>query len=113
MNTKERYVIRTERGVYQQTGAVITLIVGVGVAILLIIFVGVLGAQAYQLTEQQIESISNAQIKSYVTDSILNAFQSLKTVGQYLPLVVLAIVIFVILGLIFAFSRPVTAGGAL
>ncbi|MEM5830525.1 MAG: hypothetical protein QXL82_03395 [Candidatus Aenigmatarchaeota archaeon] len=113
MNTKERYVVKVEKGVYQQTGAVITLIVGVGVAILLQIFIGVLGGQAYQLTEPQIQAINNTQIRTTIFDSITSSFQALKTVGQYMPLIVLAVIIFVILGLITAFSRPVTAGGAL
>jgi hypothetical protein len=39
-------------------GAVIGLIVGVGVAVLILIFVGVLGGQAYNIAESQLDAIS-------------------------------------------------------
>ncbi|MEM4757769.1 MAG: hypothetical protein QW184_01285 [Nanopusillaceae archaeon] len=111
MNTKERYVVRVEKGFYNQAGAVISLILGVGVSILLMIFIGVLGGQAYQLTEPQIVSITNTTIRNHVIESIASSFQALRTVGQYMPLIVLATVIFVILGLILSFARPVASGG--
>jgi hypothetical protein len=82
---------------YVEAGAMTTLIIGVGVSVLLLIFIGVLGGQAYSLTQSNIESINDSVIKGYVKDAITSGFQSLKTVGQYMPLVVLAVVIAVIL----------------
>jgi hypothetical protein len=82
---------------YVEAGAMTALIIGVGVSVLLLIFIGVLGGQAYSLTQSNIESINDTIIKGYVKDAITSGFQSLKTVGQYMPLVVLAVVIAVIL----------------
>ncbi|MFH8038762.1 MAG: hypothetical protein QXJ14_02005 [Candidatus Aenigmatarchaeota archaeon] len=101
----ERYlkVIEEFEG-YAETGAMITLIVGVGISILLLIFVGVLGGQAYSLTEPNINAINDTVIKDYVKDGITSGFQSLKTVGQYMPLIVLAVVISLVVGLIISFG---------
>jgi len=93
-----------------ETGAMVTLIIGVGVCVLLLIFVGVLGGQAFSLTEPSIAAISNTTIQGYIIDSIASGFKSLSTVGQYLPLVVLAVIISLIIALItsFAFIGPRT-----
>lgn len=48
--------------------SIITLIIGVGVAVLVLIFVGVLGGQTYNLTEDQINSIGNTTM---INDSFL------------------------------------------
>lgn len=90
--------------VQENVGAVITLIVGMGVAVLVLIFVGVLGGQTYQLTEDKITSISDGNIKADVQDSIKSGFEALKTSGDYLPIIVLAIVIFVVLGLVLSMT---------
>ena len=87
---------RVYKGVVE-AGAMTTLIIGVGVSVLLLIFIGVLGGQAYSLTQNQIEAINDTTIKGYVKTAISSGFQSLQTVGQYMPLIVLAVVIAVIL----------------
>ncbi len=46
----------------QSTGAIVALIVGVGVATLVLIFVGVLGGQTYNLSEANINSIGNSSV---------------------------------------------------
>lgn len=94
---------RVYKGVVE-AGAVTTLIVGVGVSVLLLIFIGVLGGQAYSLTQSQIESINDTTIKGYVKTAISSGFQSLQTVGQYMPLIVLAVVIAVILSVVLGFG---------
>lgn len=81
-------------------GAVIMLIVGVGVAVLVMIFVGILGGQTYQLSEAKISAISNTTIQSYVRGSIGSAFDALQQTGSYLPIIVLAVIIFLVLGLV-------------
>lgn len=43
-------------------GAIIALIVGVGVAVLVLIFVGVLGGQSYNIAEDDISSIGNNSV---------------------------------------------------
>lgn len=111
---KERYIIRKEKGIYQQLGALYLLIITVGVSILLLMFIGILGGQAYQLVEIEINSINNIAIKNTIIESIVNAFSALKTVGQYMPLIVLGLVIFVVLSLIVFFVNPSPPqGGAL
>ena len=52
-------------------GAVISLITGVGVAVLVLIFVGTLGGQTYQLVEPKIETISQDIVNASVT--VLNS----------------------------------------
>ncbi len=105
MYEQERQVLYQRKG--QSTGAVgaiIMLIVGVGIAALVLIFVGTLGGQTYQLTEAQIDTISNATIRNYVKGSIISAFSALNTTGTYLPIIVLAVVIAVVLSLVLGFT---------
>jgi high-affinity Fe2+/Pb2+ permease len=89
---------------YVEAGAMTTLIIGVGIAVLLLIFIGVLGGQAYSLTQSNIENITDATIRGYVKDAITSGFKSLQTVGQYMPLIVLAVVIAVILSIVLGFG---------
>lgn len=93
---------------YAETGAMVSLIIGVGIAVLLLIFVGVLGGQAYSLTQSQIEAINDTTIKTYVKDSITSGFQALRTVGQYMPLIVLAVVISLVIVLVIGFAGKPT-----
>jgi hypothetical protein len=80
--------------------AIITLIVGVAVATLVQIFTGALGGQTYNLVEPNINNISDATIKQYVKDSIVSSFSAQKQTSQYLPIIVLAVVIFIVLALV-------------
>lgn len=83
---------------------VIVLIVGIGVAVLVLIFVGSLGGQTYNLVETDIDAISNATIKDAVKDSIVSGFTALNTTGDYLPIIVLAVVIALVLSLVLGFT---------
>jgi len=103
MQTKNKYEIDRVEGA-TEAGVMITLIIGVGISVLLLIFVGVLGGQAFSLTEPSISAISNTTIQGYILDSISSGFKSLQTVGQYLPLVVLAVIISLIVTLIVGFA---------
>lgn len=85
-------------------GAIIGLIVGVGVATLVLIFVGVLGGQTYELTEDKIDAISNTTIKNYVKDSVVSGFSALKQTGDYMPIIVLAVIIAIVLSLVLGFT---------
>jgi len=93
-------------------GSVIELILGVGVATMLLIFVGVLGGQAYSLTQSQINAINDTTVKQNIVDSITSGFSTLKLVGQYLPLIVLGVVISLVIGLVMSFARPTPVSGA-
>jgi hypothetical protein len=94
--------IYKKKGAIQgELGAIIMLIVGVGVSALVLIFVGALGGSTYNLVEPKIDEIGNESIKEYTKEGIVSAFQALSATGSYLPIIVLAIVIFIVLGLIF------------
>lgn len=95
-------IYRKEGAINQEIGAIITLIVGVGVAALVLIFVSALGGSTYNLVEDDLDAISNDSIKNYSKEGIVSAFQALSSTGSYLPIIVLAIVIFLVLGLIFS-----------
>jgi hypothetical protein len=86
-------------------GAVITLMVGMGVATLVLIFTTVLSGQTYQLTESKIDAITDEVIKNYTKDAIKSGFAAQKTGADYLPVVVLAIVIAIVLALVLSFAN--------
>lgn len=86
-------------------GAVITLIVGVGVSVLVLIFVGALGGQTYNLVETDIDAITNTTIKDSVKASIVSGFSALENTGDYLPIIVLAVVIALVLALVLSFTN--------
>jgi len=91
----------------QSAGAVsniILLIVGIGVSVLVLIFVGSLGGQTFQLVEADIDEITNATIRNHVKDGIISGFEALEQTGDYLPIVVLAVVIALVLGLVLSFT---------
>lgn len=71
-----------------------------GVAAMVMIFVGVLGGQTYSMTEGDINAINNTTIQGYIREAIGSSFLAIKQTGSYLPILVLAIMITVILGLI-------------
>ena len=79
--------------VQENVSAIIVLIVGVGVSVLVLIFVGVLGGQTYQLTQDKIAAIDDVNIQADITASIRSGFEALKTTGDYLPIIVLAVII--------------------
>lgn len=97
--------------VQDNVGAIIYLVIGVGVAVLVLIFVGVLGGQTYQLTQDKISAITDANIKGSITRSITSGFSALETVGSYLPIVVLAVIIFIVLGLVIGMGGSGGYGG--
>ena len=96
-----------------QVSEIITLIVGVGIAALVLIFVAVLGGSTYQLVEDDIAAISDANVKASVTSASTAGFTAMETVGNYLPFILLAIIIFIILGLVMSLGRSNSPGGAL
>ena len=92
-------------------GDIITLIVGIGVAVLVLIFVGALGGQTYNLVEPDIDAITNTTIKNSVKNSIISGFTALETTGNYLPIIVLAVVIALVLALVLSFTAIGGRGG--
>ncbi len=90
--------------VQQSVNAIVQLIVGVGVAVMVLIFIGALGGQTYNLVEPDIDNISDATIKASVKASITSGFAALEQTGAYLPIIVLAVVIALVLMLILGFT---------
>lgn len=93
-------------------GAVIQLIAGVGVAVLVLIFVGTLGGQTFQLTEADIDAISNETVKASVKNGIISGFSALEQTGDYLPIIVLAVVIALVLYLVLGMTDVNRGGGS-
>jgi hypothetical protein len=91
-------------------GAVVMLITGVGVATLVLIFVGTLGGQTYNLVESKIDNISDATIKASVKSGITSGFEALEQTGDYLPIIVLAIVISLVLFLVLGMTGGIGRG---
>jgi len=91
--TKELELYQEKGQVAGSVGAIISLIVGVGVAVLVLIFVGSLGGQTYELVESDIEAITNQTIEDSVKGGIISGFEALEQTGNYLPIIVLAVVI--------------------
>lgn len=85
-------------------GSIITLIVGIGVSVLVLIFVGSLGGQTFELVETDIDAISNTTIKTSVKNGIVSGFDALEQTGSYLPIIVLAVVISLVLALVLGFT---------
>ena len=114
--------ILNEQVVYEEkgqmagaVGAVVTLITGVGVAVLVLIFVGSLGGQTYQLVEDDLTAITNATVEQSVKNSIISGFEALEQTGSYLPIIVLAFIIALVLALVLGmtggFGRTGNSGG--
>lgn len=103
---------------YEESGQVVNITqllvgiaIGLGVFVIINIFMGTLGGRTYQLVESDINSITNTTIKGYINDGIAGSFQGTKTLGEYTPLIVLSIVIFLVLVLVTQFTGA-AGGGA-
>ena len=98
LESVEKYEIEGFAG--QAVGNIVTLIVGVGVSVLVLIFVGTLGGQTYNIAEPKILNISDATIQTSVKNSIKSGFSALEQTGSYLPIIVLAVIISLVMALI-------------
>lgn len=111
-NTKEvLFKMRkmNKKGQAMGVGAVIALIVGAGVSSLVLIIVSVLAGQTFQIAEPQIVAITNSTIEGKVRQSATAGFDALVTTGNYMPLIILAFVAFMVLGLVLSYQ--VFSGG--
>ncbi len=96
--------------------AVIMLIVGFAVAGLLYVFTSVLGGQTYQLVEGDIDAITNTTIKTAIKNGIVSNFEAQQQIGDYMPIIALAIIITIVISLIITgiasrFMGPGMMGG--
>lgn len=101
---------------YESEGTVansmVSLILAVGISIVIYIFVGVLAGNTYSLSASQISEISNATIKGYLYTGIGNGFSAYSTTGSYLPLIVLAVVISLVLTAVLGIGNMSGVGNA-
>jgi len=114
MDYESKYMKKGQAAV--AVGSIITLIVGVGVGTLVLIFVGSLGGQTWQLVETDIDAITNTTIKDSIKNGVVSGFGALEQTGDFLPIIVLAVVISLVLALVLGFTnvgRGVGGGSAL
>jgi hypothetical protein len=102
----------SKKGQIGGAGAMVPLVLGVGVALLLMIFVSALGGQVYQTVEADIASITNTTIQGHIYGAITESFSALEKTGSYMPLLVLATVIGVVLFVVLGFTRYSQGGGS-
>ena len=81
---EDKQLFKEKGQVNEAVNSIITLIVGVGVAVLVLIFVGVLGGQTSQLVESDIEAIGNNAVlgESFIAangTTILLAHKTIQT----------------------------------
>ena len=111
----EKTMYRKKGMISGSMNALIGLVIGVGVAVLMIIFIGTLGGQTYNLVEPKILNISDSTIQTSVKNSIKSGFSALEQVGSYMPILVLAYIIALVLVLVLGFASlgGGSSGGAL
>jgi hypothetical protein len=97
--------------VQQNVMAIVSLIIGVAIATIVIIFAGALGGQTYSMVSEDIEAINNSTIEGYIKDGVVAGFQALSQTGGYIPLIVLGVVIFLVLSLIMGLGFFTSMGG--
>ena len=97
---KQEYEYEEDGFVQNNVMAIVTLIVGVAIGTIVIIFAGSLGGQTYATVETDINALNNTTIKGYIQDGIISGFKALAQTGGYMPLIVLGVVIFLVLSMI-------------
>ncbi len=177
---KEQKLYSKKGQVTNVVGSIIALVIGIGVATLVMVFIGVLGGSVYQQVETQIDAIGNnlvtaesftvnnithhqlahnfvqegtvaiynssqefgltnwtidyddggflfssgvaqnplngstlsvnytwgvAEIRTHIKGGVVAGFDALETTGTYLPIIVLAVVIFLVLALVLGFTN--------
>jgi len=102
---QENFMKLNKKGQVQGAiGAMIALFVGVIVIVLLVILAGALGGQTYNLVQDDIQDINDSTIQGNVENSIKEGFSTLEDTAGYVPIVVLAIIIFLVLTLVIGFT---------
>ena len=79
----EKSMRKNKKGqVNTAVGAVIFLVVGIGIAVMVLVFVGSLSGQTYDIVEDDINAISNTTVKSSINNGIVSSFEALETTGE-------------------------------
>lgn len=119
MKSNRKFLLKDDEANAGTAGAifsVIILITGFAVAGLLYTFTQVLGGQTYQLVEDDIDSITNTSIQNAIRGGIVSTFEAQQQIGDYLPIIALAVIITIVIGLILGgiasrFMTPVMGMG--
>lgn len=115
---REKQIYEKE-GVLGNVNGMIALFVGLGVIGIVIVFLGALGGQTYNTVSPTIDSIpdGNSQIdptgnaiQGYVKSAINSGFTAQSTGAGYLPLLVGAIILIVVIGLLVSVSAANQGG---
>jgi len=86
------------------TNALIGLVVGVGVTTLVLVFVGALSGQVYEQVEADVLAINNNTTRDHITAAMEEGFRALDQTGSYVPILVLALIITLVLGLVLSMT---------
>jgi hypothetical protein len=92
---------------------IIFLVVGVSVATISQTMGTAISAKGYKVVEGDINSITDATIKSNATGAVQSAFAAQKTNADFIPLMILGVVFFVIISLLFQGVSNGLGGGGL
>ena len=116
MKANRKFVDNKKANTAAAVMSVILLIVGFAVAGLLFTFTQVLGGQTFQLVEDDIDAITNTTIKTAIKAGIISNFEAQQQIGDYMPIIALAIIITIVIGLIIGgiaskFMAPAMMGG--
>lgn len=115
-NKRKKLIENKEANTAAAVMSVILLIVGFAVAGLLFTFTQVLSGQTYELVEDDIDAISNTTIKTAIKAGIVSNFEAQQQIGDYMPIIALAIIITIVISLIIGgiaskFMGPGMMGG--
>lgn len=99
-NRKQKLWDNEEGNTAAAVMSVILLIVGFAVAGLLFTFTQVLGGQTYNLVEEDIDAITNTTIQTAIKTGIISNFEAQQQIGDYMPIIALAIIITIVISLI-------------
>ena len=101
-----------EGNIESAVNGVMLLIIAMAVAAIVITFAGALGGQTYNLVQADIAAITDANIRTSVSNSISSGFEGLETTADYLPIVALAIMVGIVLAVLLgAFGGRAMGGG--
>jgi len=109
-------MLEKEGFIQESTGSIITLVVGIGIAVLVMMFISVLAGQTYLVVEDEIDynrhvNATISQTRISVFNSVESSFDAIEATGSYLPIVVLAVVITMVLALILGLIYTGNIGG--
>lgn len=98
-----------------QLGGVMPLVIGLFIGLVIVslvtIFGGVLGGTTYQQVEPDLDAITNSNVRDHAKNAIINSFEAQEDTANLLPVVGLAVVMFLVMSLVIGFSQSAGFGG--